>query len=117
MTIEYVLAVVPVSDIDAAHTWYEKLFGRPADNNPMPSLVEWHVTESGWVQVTEDAGRAGTGMLNFTVDDIDSHTGGLAERGLTPGDIQTVTKGVQLSPIADPDGNSITFIGSFREKY
>ena len=117
MTIEYVLAVVPVSDIGTAHAWYEKFFGRPADNNPMPSLVEWHVTATGWVQVTEDAGRAGTGMLNFAVDDIASHTADLAERGLTPGEVQTVTKGVQLSPITDPDGNTITIIGSFRDEY
>ena len=34
MTIEHVLAVVPVADFDAAHVCYERLFGRPADNLP-----------------------------------------------------------------------------------
>jgi len=28
-----------------------------------------------------------------------------------------VTVGVQLSAIRDPDGNTITFIGNFREVY
>jgi 4-hydroxyphenylpyruvate dioxygenase-like putative hemolysin len=41
MTIEHVLAVVPVADFDDAHAWYERLFGRPADNLPMEGrLVE-----------------------------------------------------------------------------
>ena len=38
-------------------------------------------------------------------------------RGLAPGAIETVDKGVQLSAISDPDGNTITFIGDFRVQY
>lgn len=35
--------------------WYERLFGRPADNLPMEGqLVESRATESGWLQVTRD---------------------------------------------------------------
>jgi glyoxylase I family protein len=118
MSIEHVLAVVPVTDFEAAHAWYERLFGRPADNLPMAGrLVEWRVTENGWVQVTLDADRAGTGLLNFAVDDLDRQITDISGRGLTPGAIETVNKGVQLCALADPDGNRITFIGNFRVKY
>ena len=118
MTIEHVLAVVPVADFDAAHAWYERLFGRPADNLPMAGqLVEWRVTETGWVQVTLDADRAGSGLLNFAVDDLGHQIADLIRRGLAPGRIETVSKGVQLSAIRDPDGNTITFIGNFRVQY
>ncbi len=118
MSIDHVLAVVPVADFQAAHAWYESLFGRPADNLPMEGrLVEWRVTNSGWVQVTLDAGRSGTGLLNFAVDDLDQHVAEVAQRGLVADAIQTVTQGVQLASIRDPDGNTITFIGSFRVKY
>ncbi len=118
MTIEHVLAVVPVADFDAANAWYERLFGRPADNLPMEGLlVEWRVTETGWVQVTLDANRAGSALLNFAVDDLDRHIAELSRRGLAPGAIETVNKGVQLSTTRDPDGNTITFIGSFRVRY
>jgi glyoxylase I family protein len=107
MSIDHVLAVVPVADFEAAHAWYERLFGRPADNLPMEGLlVEWRVTDSGWVQVTRDAGRAGSALLNFAVDDLDQ-----------PGAIEAVNKGVQLSAIRDPEGNAITFIGNFRVQY
>jgi glyoxylase I family protein len=118
VSIDHVLAVVPVADFDAAHAWYEKLFGRPADNLPMPGLlVEWRITDSGWVQVTTDADRAGTALVNFAVDDLDRHIAELSGRALTPGAIERVNKGVQLSTIHDPDGNTITFIGNFRVRY
>jgi glyoxylase I family protein len=118
LSIEHVLAVVPVSDFEAAHAWYERLFGRPADNLPMEGrLVEWRVTDSGWVQVTFDADRAGSGLVNFAVDDLDRHLADVSGRGLTPEAIETANKGVRLSAITDPDGNRITFIGNFRVTY
>src|SRR5450631_814999 len=118
MSIDHVLAVVPVADFDAAHAWYERLFGRPADNLPMEGrLVEWRLTETGWVQVTCDADRAGSALLNFAVDDLESHIADISRRGLAPEAIEAVNKGVRLSAIRDPDGNTITFIGNFRVNY
>ena len=117
MAIDHVLAVVPTADFAAAHAWYERLFGRPADNRPMEGLAEWRVTDSGWVQLTGDAERAGSALLNFAVDDLDRHVDELAARGLTGSASETVTKGVQLAAIRDPDGNTITFIGNFRVEY
>jgi hypothetical protein len=118
MSIDHVLAVVPVSDFSASHGWYTLLFGQPADNLPMAGLlVEWRVTGTGWVQVTLDPARAGTALLNFAVDDLDQHRKELHDRGLAPGDVVLANKGVQLSSISDPDGNTITFIGNFRVVY
>jgi glyoxylase I family protein len=118
MAIEHVLAVVPVTDFDASHTWYERLFGRPADNLPMSGrLVEWRVTDNGWLQVTTDPARAGSGLVNLAVDDLGHHIAELAGRGLVPGEIEVVNKGVELSSITDPDGNTVTFIGNFRINY
>jgi glyoxylase I family protein len=37
----------------------------------MSNLIEWQVTNGAWVQVTEDPQRAGNGMLNLAVSDID----------------------------------------------
>ena len=117
MPIEHVLAVVPVSDLEPADAWYEALFGRPADNRPMPTLVEWQVTAAGWVQVTVDPGRAGSGLLNFAVDDLAATREELARRGVDTAEVQRVNKGVELSATRDPDGNAITLIGNFRVKY
>lgn len=117
MPIEHVLAVMPVSEPERADAWYEAFFGRPADNRPMPGLLEWQVTSSAWVQVTVDSSRVGTGQLNFAVDDLEATRDALATRGVHTAEIQPVNNGVQLSPTTDPDGNAITLIGNFRVKY
>lgn len=117
MSFEHVLAVVPVADLDVANAWYEKFFGRPADNNPMPVLVEWQVVPGGWVQVFIDEQRAGSGLVNFAVDDLEAHVAQAGGRGLNPGEIEGVDKGVRLSTIQDPDGNVIRLIGGFRVEY
>jgi glyoxylase I family protein len=117
MSIDHVLAVVSVADFEAAQAWYERLFGRPADNLPMGGLAEWQLTDTGWVQLTHDADRAGSALLNLAVEDLEQHVADISGRGLAPGAIETVTKGVQLSGIRDPEGNTITFIGAFRVRY
>jgi len=117
MPIEHVLAVVPVADLPASRRWYERLLGRVPDNSPMASLDEWRVTDTGWLQVSADTDRAGSAVINFAVDDLAMHLEGLRSRDLAPGPIQEVNKGVQLSAITDPDGNTITFIGNFRVHY
>jgi catechol 2,3-dioxygenase-like lactoylglutathione lyase family enzyme len=117
MTFQHLLAVVPVSDLERSNSWYERLFGRPADNNPMPVLVEWQVVAGGWVQVFIDDERAGSGLLNFAVDDLPSHIERARDQGLQPGEIEGVNKGVELCSLHDPDGNVIRLIGNFRVEY
>jgi glyoxylase I family protein len=41
----------------------------------------------------------------------------LRERGLDPGDVTGASKGVHLSALTDPDGNTISLIGGFRVQY
>jgi predicted enzyme related to lactoylglutathione lyase len=115
--VDYVLSVLAVSDIETERSWYTKLFGREPDNNPMPNLVEWQINDGGWLQVTEDASRAGKGMLNLAVSDIDEGAREVRERGIEAGEIIEANKGVRLCPISDPDGNQIHLVGNFRVKY
>ena len=117
MSIDHVLAVVPVSDIQVSQKWYEAFVGRPEDNHPMDTLVEWRITENGWVQIFHDPDRAGSTLLNFAVNDLEAQVAELAVRGLVLGDIQAANKGVRTASINDPDGNLITLIGGFRIVY
>ena len=117
MTIQHVLSVVPVTDLNRSRRWYETLFGRAPDNNPMPTLVEWQVVPGGWVQVFTDDERAGSAFVNFAVHDLDAHIDDLKQGGLEPGAITDADKGVRLSALTDPDGNTITLIGGFRVDY
>lgn len=117
MSITHALGVVHVTDVATSRRWYASLFGRPADNNPMPTLVEWQVLPGAWVQVFHDPDRAGTDELNFAVDDLEGHIAELRERGLDPGAIVEASKGVRLSRFPDPDGNVVGLIGGFRVEY
>lgn len=75
------------------------------------------MTDTGWVQMTLDTQRAGSGLLNFAVDDLAKFVSGMRSRGIKVSETENVNMGVQLTPIADLDGNIITFIGDFRENY
>lgn len=118
ITIDHVLAVVAVGDFNASHRWYGQLLGMPATNVPMPgSLAEWRITDTGWLQVFHDPERAGTSMANLAVDNLDHHVAQIRARGIGTGEVIAANKNVQLCTIPDPDGNQITLIGNFREKY
>lgn len=117
MTIDHVLAVIPVKDLAASAAWYERLFGKEPTNRPMPNLSEWRLTDSGWVQVFVDEERAGRSFFNMALSDLEADLDELRDRGLAPGDIQEATKGVRISTIEDPDGNVINLIGGFRVDY
>jgi predicted enzyme related to lactoylglutathione lyase len=117
MSIEHVLAVVPVTEVERSRRWYETLFGRAADNNPMPNLVEWQVVPGGWVQVFADDQHVGSTVVNFAVQDLDNHIDELKRRGLEPGEVVEANKGVRLSALTDPDGNKVWLVGGFRVQY
>lgn len=117
MRIDHVLAVAPVTDLGAATDWYTRLFGRAPDNHPMETLVEWRATGSGWVQVFSAGGSAGTASINLAVADLDEAVAELRGRGLEPGEVVEANKGVRLSALTDPDGNTVSLIGGFRVEY
>lgn len=57
MPISTALAAVAVADLDEAKQFYARLFDRPADVEPMPTLAQWDLEPVGDVQVvrTTDA--------------------------------------------------------------
>jgi hypothetical protein len=70
-------------------------------------LVEWRVTDMPRIQLCHDPDRAGSRLLNFGVDDWDTHVAELAGRGLILGSIETVNKSVRASTVVEPAGNRI----------
>lgn len=110
MDIARVLMVAPVGRVEEAVVWYERLLGRPADTRPMPSLADWHLTASGWLQVFEDAEHAGSSLLNLEVPDLDEALAQLKERGLHTGPVQTGGTRTRFASLHDPDGNRVTLL-------
>jgi len=108
MLIKNAIASLAVSDLNKSRAWYEKLFGRGSDSNPMPEVIEWKFERGGWLQVYKGPERAGNGSLTLAVDSIDEMGEHLAEIGLD-GSKRTESDKVRTIMIADPDGNSIAF--------
>lgn len=108
MSIKNALASVAVNDVQSAASWYEKLFGRPADSRPMPEVAEWKFEGGGWLQVYQNPDRAGMGSVTLAVSDLDEQVGNLRKLGIAPGEPLKSPK-VIVVMIKDPDGNSIAF--------
>lgn len=110
MQISKVLAGVAVSDLEQAKRWYETLFSRPADAEPMPGLTEWH-TPGGVVQLVADQQRAGGSLVTLWVADARQTLDDLAARGGPSVDLDDSTSDkVLFATATDPDGNAITVV-------
>jgi predicted enzyme related to lactoylglutathione lyase len=97
-----------VSDYHSALPWYERLFGRQPDVIVKGDEAMWRVTDTGWVYVVGDSGRAGQTVLTLLVENLDDHVAQLAGRGITTGEIETVPGLFRKTMITDPEGNTIT---------
>ena len=107
MTFSTVYAVISTANLDVARDWYERLFGRAADGEPMAGVLEWYFG-SGGVQLVADAQRAGFSLLTMIVSSLDRTRADLRIRRLT---LSPATGGDDgaIAQILDPEGNLITF--------
>jgi predicted enzyme related to lactoylglutathione lyase len=108
MPIKNALASLAVKDLSTAIPWYETLIGRPADSRPMAEVAEWKFERGGWLQVYQNAERAGSGSVTLAVSSLDEQVSDLEKRGLDPGR-RMISEKVNVVMIKDPDGNSIAF--------
>lgn len=110
MLITNVLAGVAVRDLEQAGGWYGRLFGRPADAEPMSGLLEWH-TPGGVVQVVADGRRAGGSLVTLWVEDARTALDDLAARGGPDAALDDATSDkVLFATLTDDDGNAVTVV-------
>lgn len=110
MTITRLLAQMTVTDVVEAKSWYTRLFGRAPDAEPMPGLLEWHLTDSFGVQVWGEASRAGTSCMVLDESALDELAARLDRVGIEHEAPQDATT-LRVLPLQDPDGNRIVFTG------
>jgi catechol 2,3-dioxygenase-like lactoylglutathione lyase family enzyme len=106
MTITHVFAGLPVTDLDAALDWYERLLGGPPAMLPNESEAVWQLGETALIYVVDDEERAGNGLLALIVDDLDAV---LAGTDLQPESVEPVAGVGREALFLDPDGNAIKF--------
>ena len=109
MAITEFFAGVPVADLRAALSWYERLFGKPPDFFPHENEAVWQITEHAWVYVVTDSERAGRALLTILVDDLEDQIAQLIERSFPVGLIDVIPGAARKVEISDPEGNKVTF--------
>jgi hypothetical protein len=108
MAISNALASVAVRNLPASRHWYEQLFGRPPDGQPMAEVLEWKFDGGGEIQVYELAERAGWGSATFVVTNIDEQRAKLNELSAKAPEIIENAQ-FRVVMIKDLDGNSLAF--------
>lgn len=106
MSMMNVLAGVAVRELGPAVLWYSNLLGRRPDEQPMPGLAEYRFYRGGWMQIFEDAERAGRSSVTLTVDDLHATLATLDAKAIAyskPVD----TAYVETTILHDPDGNQV----------
>ena len=107
MSITYVFAGIPVGHRDASAAWYERLVGQPPDLIPNDDQAAWRLTDTGWIYIIVDSGRAGLALNTILVDDLDAFLAGLAERGIAAEPVEIIGEAVRSTHVTDPDGNRL----------
>lgn len=108
MSIKNAIASVAVKDLSSAIQWYATLFGRPVDSRPMAEVAEWKFERGGWLQVYENAERAGAGSCTLAVSSLDGQIADLKNKGIETGE-PMISEKAKVVMIKDPEGNSIAF--------
>jgi catechol 2,3-dioxygenase-like lactoylglutathione lyase family enzyme len=109
VAITHLFLALPVSDLEPAFAWYERLLGRPPDMRPDPGERVWRLTGSGSIYVVADEAHAGMGAITVAVDDLERWRGELDGRGIEVAARDTWTGSLRTVELVDPAGNRVTF--------
>jgi catechol 2,3-dioxygenase-like lactoylglutathione lyase family enzyme len=105
-------AGIPVSDLQRALEWYQRLWNAEPSFLPNETEAVWGVVEHGWMFIEHRPEHAGHAMHTVFVEDLDARVAEIAARGIEPVERETYDKGVQKVTYRDPDGNEIGFGGA-----
>jgi len=108
MSMQNIMAELAVSDIAAASAWYTKLLGRGPTETPTPDRLQWEFPGGGWLQVFEQAEKAGAGAVTIMEDDLDTRIASLQTAHVRI-DREAETDTASFAIVEDADGNRITF--------
>jgi predicted enzyme related to lactoylglutathione lyase len=105
-----IAAVVATRDFATARSWYSHVLGRDPDLEPMDGVAEWQITATAWLQLVEDAERAGKSAVRFGVSDLAAQIAELNDAGIATAEPVVIADMVTVVDIADPDGNEVSYV-------
>jgi catechol 2,3-dioxygenase-like lactoylglutathione lyase family enzyme len=101
----YLFAGIPVTDYQAALSWYERFLGGPPTFLPNDVEAVWDLADGRSVYIVVKPEHAGHGLVTLFVDDLDGWLARFASRGIEPTNTETYGNGVRKAVFTDPDGN------------
>jgi catechol 2,3-dioxygenase-like lactoylglutathione lyase family enzyme len=110
MPMNDICAVVATRDFATARSWYSGILGRDPDLEPVDGVAEWQITATAWLQLVDDADRAGKSAVRFGVSDLAAQIAELNDAGITAGEPVVIADLVRVVDVADPDGNEVSFV-------
>jgi catechol 2,3-dioxygenase-like lactoylglutathione lyase family enzyme len=108
-------AGIPVSDLDRAKEWYERLLGEPPSFLPNDREAVWTLDDQRHIYVVKDERRAGGAHVTLFVDDLEDRADQISRRGIEPTTDETYGNGVRKLEYHDPDGNQFGIGGEPEE--
>ncbi len=106
MPIQKLYAQLSCTDMEASAAWYEQLFGRSQDIDPMDGLKEWHHGDGAGFQLVSNLEGAGHGSMTLILSDLPGEHARLVKAGLEVGEIVTGDF-ASFAQLSDPDGNTV----------
>ena len=103
-------AGIPVTDLNAAVDWYDRLLGREVTFRPDDSEAVWQLDDAVFVYVKAGRSVVGGALTAITADDLDTFLAAAEARGISPADIENYDKGARKAVFFDPDGNEFGVI-------
>jgi predicted enzyme related to lactoylglutathione lyase len=82
--VQGIYAAATVRDLEAALAWYERFMGGPADDHPLPDMVQWRNMGAAGLELWRDDARAGNAVMTIVVPNLTAEKKRLAAEGISP---------------------------------
>jgi len=100
---------LPVTDLNSAVEWY-RLLGEVEEVNPAPSVWEFQIVPSGWLQLFEsEINELNQSVVRFESHDIEASRMLASGLSVNVDQIETVPEAVRYFEFLDPFGNRLSF--------
>ena len=116
MSLQKTYASLLTADLTAAKDWYTRLLGRGPDHRPMPTLLQWELSDEAGLMLSSSREIASPGAIFLYVDDLAAERRRLDGVGIALGDDNEGDYST-LAQVRDPDGNLITFASPPRRPF
>ncbi|MGX7201339.1 glyoxalase [Enterococcus plantarum] len=109
LNVKSVTVGLPVSNLEEAASWYEKLLMSDEKISPVEGIIEYQIG-SVWLQLYEEKINVSENGLRFEVEDLDTEFERLKTLGVITDEVIEDVPGVlRYVDFSDPDGNKLSF--------